>query len=62
MLNEDETAEQGQQVADELMSRLGVCSADLISGSFKVFWKDLNQVTSSEQQYQTNNHSIQPLF
>lgn len=34
MLNEDETAEQGQQVADELMSRLGVCSADLISGSY----------------------------
>lgn len=34
MLNEDETIEQGQQVANELMSRLEVNQADLLSGSY----------------------------
>jgi len=34
MLNEDETIEQGQQVANELMSRLEVNQADLQSGSY----------------------------
>lgn len=33
MLNEDETVEEGQRVADELMLRLGVLPTDLISGS-----------------------------
>lgn len=34
MLNDDETVEDGQQVADDLMSRLGILSTDLISGSY----------------------------
>ncbi|XP_054715872.1 uncharacterized protein LOC129225306 [Uloborus diversus] len=34
MLNEDETLEQGQEIADSLMSKLGVSKSDLISGSY----------------------------
>ena len=34
MLNDDETVQDGQQIADDLMARLGVISTDLISGSY----------------------------